>query len=117
LALLPFQLLFTQSLCWDQLHAPSLFSSSLSATLPFCCVLVFSSLFIVQDFFVLQEGVNLSRGLCWFILEVAGGILCHTWCPLVHLFNVSQAGLEPESGSAEPSCFLSVTWLGEASMA
>jgi hypothetical protein len=76
------------------------FSSALSATLPLCCVLVFSSLFIVQFFVVVVVvervwRVSLPKGLCWFIPGVARGI------PSAHLFgmpNVSQAGLELVSG-------------------
>jgi hypothetical protein len=51
LALLPFQPLFTESSHGDRLITPPPFSGVLSATLPLCCVLVFSSLFIVQFFF------------------------------------------------------------------
>jgi hypothetical protein len=50
LALLPFQPLFTESSHGDQLLAPPPFSSALLATPSFCCVLVFSSLFIAQLF-------------------------------------------------------------------
>jgi hypothetical protein len=50
--LLPFQALFTESSLGDQLLAPPSFSCVFSASLPLCCVLVFSSLFLVQ-FFVL----------------------------------------------------------------
>jgi hypothetical protein len=59
LSLLPFQLLFTESLGGNQRHAPLIFSGVLLATLSLCCVLVFSSLFIVQFFFFLQ-GVCVS---------------------------------------------------------
>jgi hypothetical protein len=60
-ALLPFQPLFTESYCRNQLLAPPPFSSALTAPRPLCCVLVFSSLFIVQLFcFVLFYG----RGQC-----------------------------------------------------
>jgi hypothetical protein len=38
------------------------------------------------------------------------------WCLvlIVGLLNVSQAGLEQHLAAQEPSCFLSVTWYGEA---
>jgi hypothetical protein len=49
-ALLLSQPLFTESSHGNQLLALPPFSSALSATLSFCCVLVFSSLFIVQVF-------------------------------------------------------------------
>jgi hypothetical protein len=45
-------------------------------------------------------GGSLPNGLCWFTLGVAGGILCEIWCIPVCLPNVSQAGLDPESGGA-----------------
>jgi hypothetical protein len=50
-AFLPFQPLFTESSCGDQLLAHP-FSGVLPATVSLCCVLVFSSLFIVQFFCV-----------------------------------------------------------------
>jgi hypothetical protein len=49
-ALLPFQLSFTEGSCRDQLLGLPPFSGVLSATPPFCCVLIFSSLFIVHFF-------------------------------------------------------------------
>jgi hypothetical protein len=51
-SLLTFQSLFTESLHGDQLLALPQFSGTLTAPCPLCCVLVFSSLFIVQFFFV-----------------------------------------------------------------
>jgi hypothetical protein len=56
LALLLFQSLFTESSCGDQLLGPSPFSGVLSVSCPLFCVLVFSSLFIV-NFFVGVESV------------------------------------------------------------
>jgi hypothetical protein len=81
-ALLPFQPLFSESLQGDQLLAPPPFSGALTIPHPLCCVLVFSSLFIVQFCFVLfmVQRVSLPRGLCWFIPGVAGGIPCDAWC-------------------------------------
>jgi hypothetical protein len=109
LALLPFQLLFTESSWRDQLLAPLSFPGVLSVTPPLCCVLVFSSLFIVQLFvfwvFFQRRVVSLPGGLCWFILGLAGLILLDAWCLLVGLLNVSQAGLEPVSGSATALLF------------
>jgi hypothetical protein len=46
-ALLPFQHLSTESACGNQLLAPPPFSFVLTTPHPLCCVLVFSSLFIV----------------------------------------------------------------------
>jgi hypothetical protein len=48
LALLPFQPLFTESPHGDQLLDPPSFSGALPATPSLCCVLIFSSLFIVH---------------------------------------------------------------------
>jgi hypothetical protein len=45
------------------------------------------------------QGVSLSRGLCWFISGVAVGIPRDAWGSTVGLPGVSQAGLEPVSGS------------------
>jgi hypothetical protein len=61
-ALLPFQLLLTESLHGDQLLASPPFSSVISATLFLCCVLVLSSLFIVQDFLVFVFCFLFCRG-------------------------------------------------------
>jgi hypothetical protein len=51
-AIMPFQPLFTEHLCRDQLLAPPTFCGVILAAPPLCCVLVFSSLFIVQFYFV-----------------------------------------------------------------
>jgi hypothetical protein len=104
LALLPFQLfVYFPVFCRDQLLAPPSFSGVLSASCPLCCVLVFSSLFIIQ--FVLL--FLFSRGsVC------PGGYagLSQGWLEEYHMMfglpNISQAGLQP-------TFFLSVTWLGE----
>jgi hypothetical protein len=61
-ALLPFQSLFTESLHGNQLLAPPPFSGTLSAPCPLCCMCLFSSLFIIQVFFLWGRGVSLSRG-------------------------------------------------------
>jgi hypothetical protein len=64
-------------------------------------VLVFSSFFIVQFFlffFFLHGGVSLPWGLCWFIPGVSGGGVM-LGAHLFGLLNISQAGLEPASGS------------------
>jgi hypothetical protein len=92
----------------------SSFSGVLSATQSFCCVLVFSSLFIVQIFF--YGGVCQStQGLFWFIPEVAGGIPHDTRCSPVW----SAECLPSMFGDGvwqrrQLSCFLSVMWYGEA---
>jgi hypothetical protein len=59
LALLPLQPFFTEGSCGDQLLALPPFSGALTAPRPLCCVLVFSSLFIFQFFFLflLQGGI------------------------------------------------------------
>jgi hypothetical protein len=100
-----FPAFFIESLYGDLfLDLPS-FSFALIEPLALCCVLVFSSLFIVQCFFffgfvfVCQVVVSLPRVLCWFIPGTAGGIPRDTWCSPVGLPNVYQAGLEPASGN------------------
>jgi hypothetical protein len=58
-------------------------------------------------------GVSLSRGLCWFIPGVAVGILCAAY--LLTCWSVSPKQVWSWHLMAwEPSCFLSVTWCGEA---
>jgi hypothetical protein len=79
-ALLPFQLLFTESSYGDQLLAPPPFSCAFSATPPICCVLLFNSLFFVHFFFLGRGGDQSAQGLCWFILGVVGGIPRDPWC-------------------------------------
>jgi hypothetical protein len=109
-----FLALFTESLSGDHLLVPPLFSSALSATLPLGCVLVFRSLFIVHFFFFCR-GISLPRGLCWFIPEVAREIHVMLRCS-----PVWYAKCHPSRFGAglwqwqQLSCFLSVTWCGEA---
>jgi hypothetical protein len=98
--LLPFRSLFTESSCGGQLLAPPSFFSVLTAPRPLCRMFFFCSLFIIQFGFLWGgQGVSLPRGLRWFILGVAGGIPHDAWYSPVGLLNVSQAGLEPVSGS------------------
>jgi hypothetical protein len=59
-------------------------------------------------------GVSLPRGLCWFILGVAGGIPCDAWCSPVGLLMSPKQVWSLCLARQEPSCFLSVTWCGEA---
>jgi hypothetical protein len=72
-------------------------------------------LFSIFFFFFAGQGVSLPRGLCWFILVVAGGILCDAWRSPVW----SAECLQSRFGASvwqwwEPSCFLGVMWCGEA---
>jgi hypothetical protein len=46
-ALLPFQALFTENSCRYQHFKLPLFSSALTALCPFCCMFLFSSLYIL----------------------------------------------------------------------
>jgi hypothetical protein len=104
------------SLCllWRSATCPSLFSCALSATPFLCCVLVFSSLFIVHFLFFAWEGVSLPRGLCWLILGVAGRKLCDAWCSPVFLLKNSHQVWRHLLVAWQPSCLLSVTWYREA---
>jgi hypothetical protein len=112
-----FQPLFTESLCGDQLFASSPFSSAQS-TLSSLLHVLFSSLFIIQGFFVsvfvfCRSGVSLSRGLCWFIPGVAVVILHATY--FLTCWSVSPKQVWSwHLVAQEPSCFLSVTWHVEA---
>jgi hypothetical protein len=118
-ALLPFQPLFTESSHRDQLLALSPFSSALC---PLYCVLVFSSLFIVQ-FFVLfcfcfclfvGQVISLPRGLCWFI----PGCLGEAHMTLgAHLLVCQMSPKQVWSwhlAVQKHSYLLSVMWHGEA---
>jgi hypothetical protein len=75
------------------------------------CSLSFPYL-LFRLFFFAEWGVSLSRGLCWFIPRVAVGMSCDAWCSLVGLSDVSQAGVEPVSGSAGTLLFswCNVVW-------
>jgi hypothetical protein len=57
--------------------------------------------------------VNLSIGLCWFIPGVAVGIPCATYL-LTCLSASPKQVWSWHLAVWEPSCFLSVTWHGEA---
>jgi hypothetical protein len=70
-------------------------------------------LFVVQFFFFAGRGFILSRGLCWFIAGVAGGVPCDAY--LLTCWSASPKQVWRWClVSWEPSCFLSVTWCGEA---
>jgi hypothetical protein len=98
----------------DQQLASPHFSGALSAIppLPLCA----SFQFIVYLGFLLQGGVSLPRGLCWFVPGVAGGIPCHAWCSPVWSAKCLAGSLELAVVEAplQPTCFLSVIWCGEA---
>jgi hypothetical protein len=64
-ALLPLQPLFTESSHRHQHLVPPTFSSVLSASCPLCCVLVFSSLFLVQFFFSAQGSMLVYPRCGW----------------------------------------------------
>jgi hypothetical protein len=63
-------------------------------------------------FFFAGRGGQSVQGLCWFIPGWVWEYHMLLICPPVGLLDVSQAGSEP--AVQEPSCFLSVTWHGEA---
>jgi hypothetical protein len=104
LALLPFQPLLTESSCGDQVLALPPFSSALSASPSLCCVLVFSSLFIVQFFFFPGASIcpggyaGLSQGWLGEYCVMLGAHL------LVFL-KVSKAGLDPACGTVAALLF------------
>jgi hypothetical protein len=80
-----------------------------SAECPFQFLAYFSGFF----FFFCGVGVSLPRGLCWFIPEVAVGIPHAAY--LLTCESESPKQVRSQHLSArEPSCFLSVTWHGEA---
>jgi hypothetical protein len=112
-ALLPFQPLFTEGSLTDQLLVPPCFSSALSATPPLCCVLVFNSLFIVQFSLFAGEG-QFAQGLCWFILGV-DGVNCVMLGTHLLVCQMSPKQVWSQCLAAQQrSCFLSVTWCGDA---
>jgi hypothetical protein len=108
----PFQPLFTESSHGDQLLATLPFFGVLPTFSP--PVLCASVQFIFYSVFFLCC-VQSARGLCWFILGVAGGIPHDAWYS-----PVWYAKCLPSSFGTgvwhwqEPSCFLNVTWHGAA---
>jgi hypothetical protein len=79
-----------------------------SNSTPLLCVhfqfLIYCSVFFFFFFFLLGE--SFCQGGYAGLVYPRGD-----WCSSVGLLNVSQAGLKPV---CQPSCFLSVTWCGEA---
>jgi hypothetical protein len=108
--------LFTERSHQDQFLTSLPFSGVLRAPHTLCCMFLFSSLFIIQFCFVFFVGqgsvcpggyAGLSRG------RVCVWEYCMPFiCSLVGLPNVSQAGLEPVSGSAGALLFsqCNVVW-------
>jgi hypothetical protein len=69
---------------------------------------LFSSLFIIQEFFVcifLWGGGQSIQGLCWFTLGWLWEYHMMLICSLVGLLHVSQAGLELASGGTRGLLF------------
>jgi hypothetical protein len=98
----------------DYLLAPPPFFSARSESSP--PLLCSSFQFIVNHsgFFLCAE-VSLPRELFWFVPGVAGGILCDAW----HSPLWSAECLPSRFGTGnwlqwQPTCFLSVMWLGVA---
>jgi hypothetical protein len=109
-------LMFTVCLCREQLLTLSLLSSVLRAPCPFCCMFLFSSLFINQFFgFFLQcrESVcpggyaDLYQGGC-------GNTACHLFAHLLLWWMSPEQVWSRHLVARETSCFLSVTWFREA---
>jgi hypothetical protein len=74
-ALLPFQPLFTESSCGDQLLAPRPFSSALTAPRPLCCVLVFSSCLLFRVLLLLLLLLFAGHGG----QSAQGAVLVYPW--------------------------------------
>jgi hypothetical protein len=80
---------------------------------PTLTVCSFSVPCLLFSFFFARRGFILSRGLCWFIAGVAGGVPCDAY--LLTCWSASPKQVWRWClVSWEPSCFLSVTWCGEA---
>jgi hypothetical protein len=99
--------------CVQSSSLPSPLLPCAQATPPSLLRVLYSSLFIIQNFFFCGAGVSLSRELCWFVPEVAVGVtgaayllICWSASPK-KVWSWCLAALEPSS-------FLNVTWHGEA---
>jgi hypothetical protein len=97
LACLPFQTLFTVSLCAYQLLAPHSFSGALRAPHSLCCMFLFSSSFISVVLFFQGRGQSVQGAMVVYPRGSCGNTVCHLFPHL--LVCISQAGLEPASGS------------------
>jgi hypothetical protein len=112
--------LFLQALCterWCRELLPRPWCAQTPC--PLCCVsftvpcLSFSFFWGGVFFFFCSVGVSLSRSLCWFLPGVAVGIPHATY--LLTWWSVFPKQVWSRHLAAqEPSCFLSVTWHGEA---
>jgi hypothetical protein len=92
LALLPFQSLFTESLCEDQLLALSPLSGVLRALQPLCCMFLFSSLFMI--FFLWGRMSVCSGGYAGLSQRWLWEYCMLLICSPVGVLDFSQAGLE-----------------------
>jgi hypothetical protein len=103
------QALCTESSREDQLLAPPLFSSMLRTPYPLLHVL-FSSLFIIIIFFLRGRGQSVQGAMLVYPRGNCGNTMC---CLSAHLLVfISQAGLEPVSGSVGALLFsqCNVSW-------
>jgi hypothetical protein len=111
---LPFQSMFTESLHGDLILALLPSSGVLRAPCPLCCVFLFSSLFIIQVFFVGRRGQSAQEAMLVYSGVVCGNTAC---CLFAHLLVCCMPPKQIWSQCVlawEPSCFLSVTWHREA---
>jgi hypothetical protein len=105
--------LFGKSSHGDQLFASPAFSGALSATPPFCFVLIFSSLFIVQFLFLCMGGLVCPGGYAGLSQEWLGKYHVMLGAHLlVCQMSPKQVWSQPLA-VWQPSCFLSVMWCGE----
>jgi hypothetical protein len=95
---------------WRLASCPSpLLLCPLEFPLPLLCVsfqfLAYCSVFFF--FFFFCRGVSLSRGLCWFIPGMSGGILHDAWCSPVWSAEClpSRFGASGGSGRGSPPVF------------
>jgi hypothetical protein len=115
LALLPLQPLFIVISHKDQLLASPPFYSALRALWPLCCVSLFSSLFIIQDFFVfVARGQSVQGAMLVYTRYGCGYTTCHLFAQLFVCWMSPKQVWSQHLAAGELSCFLSVTWYGEA---
>jgi hypothetical protein len=115
LVFLLFQPLFTESSCGDQLLASPPFSCVLSEFLPLLLCASFQLIVYCSGFFFCWGGVSLPR--VGMLVYPRGGWGSTMWCLALTCLVCQISPKQVWSWCLiawKPSCFLSVTWHGEA---
>jgi hypothetical protein len=115
-ARLPFQSLFTGSLCGDQLLAlpHSLVHLEHPAPSAACSFSVPCLLFSFVLFFFQGRGQSVHGAMLVYLRGSCGNAICHIFAHLLVYWMSPKEVWSRHLEAWEPSCFFSVTWCGEA---